>query len=315
MAKVTVGVPVYNGAEFLEESLECLRQQDFTDIEVIIHDNASTDDTPLIAQRFCQIDSRFKYMRRPKNVGFLQNFLGLLNEAKSPYFFGRAHDDISSPNWVSELVAAFERDPRAILAISRVRIEHPDGTEHRTVPAPLTQDRASADLARELLKARCFAWFWCMWRREPLLEIMRFTAERYSNPWGLDMVTLFPVSVSGRATSSDAATFYSRVNPRSVSQTMLKKADLSFQWSYQHAFKRHIWEAFAAFPPADLPQGIGRDDVKKHIRTIVGKRKFFKNFFKQPRSSIAALYACYAEDFSQRPRSVSNAPTYQMSRL
>ena len=50
MAQVTVGVPVYNGADFLEKSLACLRDQTYRDIEVLIFDNCSEDATGEIAQ-------------------------------------------------------------------------------------------------------------------------------------------------------------------------------------------------------------------------------------------------------------------------
>src|SRR3546814_6530691 len=52
MASVTIGVPVYNGAATLRECLECLRNQTFRDIEVLISDNASSDNIAAIAQEF-----------------------------------------------------------------------------------------------------------------------------------------------------------------------------------------------------------------------------------------------------------------------
>lgn len=64
MAAITIGVPVYNEEILLERALEALRTQPFADIEVLIYDNASTDKTPEIAQRFVAQDSRFHYFRQ-----------------------------------------------------------------------------------------------------------------------------------------------------------------------------------------------------------------------------------------------------------
>jgi glycosyltransferase involved in cell wall biosynthesis len=301
MVQVTVGVPVYNGGKYLHDCLECLRQQTFKDIEVLIHDNASTDNTGDIARYFCEIDTRFRYMHRPQNVGFVPNFMGLLEGSRCQYFCWRAHDDVSSLNWVEALVGAFHRNSTAILSISRVRTEHPDGTELQTFKAPVTQDRSTSDISREMLRTKCFEWFWCLWKRQHILNIMRYTTERYANPWGIDMAALFPVSVTGRATSSDDATFFRRMHPQSLSHTMMREADLAFEWSYQHAYKHHIWNAFSAIRPADLAPSIGRNDVKWHIRKMVGRRHFLKHFARRPRAALSALYSCYTKDFTLKP--------------
>ena len=66
---VSVGVPVYNGARFLQDCLECLRSQTFSDIEVLIFDNASTDGTEAIARDFVARDPRFSYFRQSANKG------------------------------------------------------------------------------------------------------------------------------------------------------------------------------------------------------------------------------------------------------
>ncbi len=66
---VSIGLPVFNGADFLTEALESILAQDFEDFELIIADNASTDDTPNICQRYADRDDRITYIRHPKNMG------------------------------------------------------------------------------------------------------------------------------------------------------------------------------------------------------------------------------------------------------
>jgi len=65
---VTIGLPVYNGENFLEQALEGLLSQTFTDFELIISDNASTDRTQEICQAYA-LDTRIRYVRQPTNIG------------------------------------------------------------------------------------------------------------------------------------------------------------------------------------------------------------------------------------------------------
>ena len=71
MVSVTIGVPVFNGARFLDGSLACLARQTFSDFKVLIFDNASTDGTVEIARAWAARDARFHYFRQPENVSGL----------------------------------------------------------------------------------------------------------------------------------------------------------------------------------------------------------------------------------------------------
>ena len=67
--RVSVGLPVYNGELYLEESLRALRGQSFQDFELIISDNASTDRTEEICRRHAQSDPRIRYSKAEYNRG------------------------------------------------------------------------------------------------------------------------------------------------------------------------------------------------------------------------------------------------------
>ena len=68
--KVSIGLPVYNGADYLRTALESIVGQTFADIEITISDNASTDDTQRICEEFADRDSRIRYSRNRVNEGF-----------------------------------------------------------------------------------------------------------------------------------------------------------------------------------------------------------------------------------------------------
>ncbi|MCA9368423.1 glycosyltransferase family 2 protein, partial [Candidatus Kaiserbacteria bacterium] len=72
--KVTIGLPVYNGEPFLEEALDAIVHQSFHDFELIISDNASTDNTEEICRRYAEQHPNIRYIRQPKNQGAAQNY-------------------------------------------------------------------------------------------------------------------------------------------------------------------------------------------------------------------------------------------------
>nr|WP_237394942.1 glycosyltransferase family 2 protein [Mycobacterium intracellulare] len=64
--RISVGIPVYNGGASLEQALRSISSQSFRDYEVIISDNASTDNTAQICREMAAINPRIKYFRQEK---------------------------------------------------------------------------------------------------------------------------------------------------------------------------------------------------------------------------------------------------------
>jgi glycosyltransferase involved in cell wall biosynthesis len=91
--KVSIGMPVYNGADFIRRALDSVMCQTFTDFELIISDNASDDETEIICREYAAKDNRISYFRQKTNIGGTDNFRFVLNKAKSSYFCFLAHDD------------------------------------------------------------------------------------------------------------------------------------------------------------------------------------------------------------------------------
>lgn len=105
---VSIGMPVYNGERFIREALDSLLAQTFTNFELIISDNASTDATELICRNYAEQDSRIRYIRQRENLGVLPNFQFVLNEASGEYFMWAAYDDKWDGDWVESLRNALE---------------------------------------------------------------------------------------------------------------------------------------------------------------------------------------------------------------
>jgi glycosyltransferase involved in cell wall biosynthesis len=118
--RVSLGVPLYNAERYLEHCLDALLVQDYPDFEIIISDNASTDRTWEICQRYAAADPRIRLYRNPRNLGGPRNYARVVELARGDLFKWVAYDDICLPSYISTCVAALDAaGPRAVLAYPR----------------------------------------------------------------------------------------------------------------------------------------------------------------------------------------------------
>ena len=112
---VSIGVPVFNGEKGLAVALDSLIAQDYTNLEIIISDNASTDATSKICEEYVGKDSRIKYSRLKENIGSPMNFNQVFERSSGKYFMWAAHDDHREPLFVSACVEKMESSVNAAL--------------------------------------------------------------------------------------------------------------------------------------------------------------------------------------------------------
>ena len=99
---VSVCIPVYNGGLYIGDTLNSLIKQTYKNIEIIVSDNASTDNTGEIVKSFCVADPRVKYFRNKTNLGYCKNILSAVNKASSEFIAIYHADDIYSPNIIEK---------------------------------------------------------------------------------------------------------------------------------------------------------------------------------------------------------------------
>ena len=97
---VSIGIPTYNRGSLLHRSIDSALSQDFENIEIIISDNASTDETAEVCQSYCARDRRIKYIRQPTNVGPTTNFNEVLKHASGVFFMWLGDDDWIDTSYV-----------------------------------------------------------------------------------------------------------------------------------------------------------------------------------------------------------------------
>lgn len=119
MPKITVGLMVYNEEKDLDEAIKSIYEQNFDDIEILIGNNASTDNSTNIIEAYAQKDSKIIYINREKNIGALQNWNDLMNRANGEYFIMAGGHDKWTINYLKNLSKELDNNKNAILAYAK----------------------------------------------------------------------------------------------------------------------------------------------------------------------------------------------------
>lgn len=116
---VSVGIPTYNRPKGLEKTLECMTNQSYGNLEVIICDNASDDPDVLQVVRYFQsIDRRIIYYKHEKNIGPVLNFLSAVKVATGDFFMWAADDDRWEDFFIETAINAFRTLPDDFIAVN-----------------------------------------------------------------------------------------------------------------------------------------------------------------------------------------------------
>ena len=216
---VTIGMPVYNGEEYLEEALNSILAQTFADFELIISDNASTDRTEDLCRAYAERDARIQYVRNPVNLGAARNYNHLVDLARGKYFKWASYDDLIEPDYLERCVAVLEADPDVVLCYTRNMMIDAQGqvTQRYEDRFHLVADRPSVRF-RGFFKApgMCNPIFGLM-RLETLRRTDRIGAFRAS-----DRILLGHMALLGKIHEVSAPLFYRRMHDK-----MSMKANVS----------------------------------------------------------------------------------------
>lgn len=253
--RVSIAIPVYNGANFLAEAANSVLRQTFTDLELIIVDNASTDETPEICRALVAKDSRVRYYRNEKNLGAAPNYNRGFELSRGTYLKWLAHDDWLSDNYIEECVKVLDRYPDVVLAHGTAREmidpETPFIDSEFTVPLWGTAGPVERHAMAMSMPRTCHAIFGLI-RRD---QLERTTLHRpyYSSDCNL----VAEIALLGRFLCVPEAIFYNR---RHQGQSMAQSKNFEFLNVWQDSSNtqpicsihtdrlRHAWEIWGRYP-------------------------------------------------------------------
>jgi glycosyltransferase involved in cell wall biosynthesis len=119
---VSIAIPVYNGGRYIAQCIESLLGQTYGDFELVISDNASTDDTEAVCRRYEAADARVRYVRRAENIGGPGNFRHVFSLCSGRYHKWSTADDYWHPDFLREAVAVLDARPDVVLCYPKTQL-------------------------------------------------------------------------------------------------------------------------------------------------------------------------------------------------
>lgn len=209
---VSIGLAVYNGEQYLEEALNSLLGQTFTDFEIIISDNASTDHTAEICLRYAEQDARIRYHRNATNIGGANNENQTFRMSCGKYFRWAADDDICAPTLIEECVKVLEENPDIVLCFPKTIKIDGEGDEmgRAIVEEPNAEKSFSRFRAMAIAKDSCEQTYGLI--RSDVLQKTRLQ-QNYTNS---DRTLLAELAIHGKFHEIPQYLFYKRFHEKNV---------------------------------------------------------------------------------------------------
>ncbi len=273
--RVSIGVPVYNGQNYLAEALDCLCAQTFDDLEIVISDNGSTDRTEDICRDYAARDRRIRYHRQHSNRGAGWNFSEVFRLARGEYFKWAAHDDLCAPTLIERCVERLDADPGLVLCSARAAVIDAEGqrVDDSSLDARETdfQGVSSALEARRLCcvgsprasrryrgvlvySLRCYEVF-------GLIRAAAMRRTGLHRPYnGAEKVFLAELALLGRFAELDETLFFSRWHDQRFSANRSAAAQarhMDPRAARRVTLPRQLrssWGYFSLIPKSDLPR-------------------------------------------------------------
>jgi glycosyltransferase involved in cell wall biosynthesis len=191
---VTVGIPTYNRPKGLERTLQCILGQSYSNLQVIVSDNCSTDQEVLpLLQQYAAKDNRLRYVVQETNRSIVPNFQFLLDQATGEYFMWAADDDSWAPNFIEVCVEAMQNNPGVVLCMTDLELTFADGSSRAAKLNRSFMQRGLMARSFQFVKSTAEnKYFFCGLYRTSLVKDIVF-----HNSWGGDHLFLYEALSKG----------------------------------------------------------------------------------------------------------------------
>ena len=257
---ISVGLPVFNGQKYLKEAIDSILAQTYPDFELIICDNASTDETEKICRSYAATDTRIRYFRNPQNLGAAYNYNRVFELSTGKFFKWAAADDIIAPDFLLACLFVMEHNEDVVLCYPNTvminenseKIE--DYSDLLDIQSAEVHERYMLFHARLRKRDKCNAIFGLM--RSSALKKTRLI-DRFV---GSDTILLSELILSGKFIEVEQPLFFRREHAdmsiraytsteRTVwfdtQQTIKRRA--YFHWRTGFEFMRSVWHLAPGF--------------------------------------------------------------------
>ncbi len=242
--RVSIGLPVYNGARFLAETLDCHLAQTYRDFELIISDNGSTDETEAICRAYADRDARIRYYRSPENRGASWNYNRVFHLSRGEYFKWSSHDDLLAPTYVERCVDVLDQAPSIVVCYPKTTIIDENGSIVREYDDRLNLSEPTPhERARHLVRTIIMA--------NPAFSMMRSSALRHTRLLdsfvSSDYVLLFELALLGEFREIPEPLFFRREHPAMSRHANIGPEQVMkwFDPSHRGRYVTEFWRLFA----------------------------------------------------------------------
>lgn len=175
-------IPTFNQAEFIGEAIDSALAQTYSNLEIIVGDDASTDTTPAILEKIS--DSRLKYFRNSRNIGRTSNYKKLLfNHATGDYVINLDGDDYyTDPDFITEAVKLIKGNEDVIMVVARATTQAPSGNYISKIP--FQENATGMQILSKLPDGMYFLMHMAvLYARKPALEVDFYRSSALSSDW------------------------------------------------------------------------------------------------------------------------------------
>jgi glycosyltransferase involved in cell wall biosynthesis len=208
--KISIGLPVFNGEQFLEAAVNSILGQTLTDFELLISDNASTDSTGEICRAFQARDSRIRYNCNESNIGGANNYNLTFSMSQGSYFCWAAHDDMYAPRFLAKCAEVLDQDPGVVLCHTIVT----EIDEHDNSLGLINRERGAFPTAHERFRSLASLAHGC----QDICGLIRSDVLRKTDLFlsytDSDRTLLAELSLHGRFRQVPETLFYKRTHPK-----------------------------------------------------------------------------------------------------
>lgn len=223
----------------MREAIDSLLAQTFSDFELIISDNASTDSTQLICEEYAQRDKRIRYIRQPHNMGASWNFQYVLSQATEKYFMWAAADDTWAPNWLDVLTKLIDEEDISVRG--SIFFYHHDRVIYSSTPKCFKKNSlANFFIRQESAKEARHFYIYGLFNRQKLLSV---DTSCLSFSWHPDYLYVYEMLKTGRMRATQDTYQIYRMNPNGEGTKLANNRNKFKRFIYQV----HPWGYYSRY--------------------------------------------------------------------
>lgn len=233
---VSVGIPTYNRPEGLKETLNRLKQQTYSQIEIIISDNCSPDErVQTIGLEAAKHDSRIRFYRQKENIEAEPNFNFVFNQARGKYFMWMSDDDVFEANYIEVLVDFLEKNPSYVHAVGIAHYEKNGQILLSEKGDSIEQNSPQARLLQYIAQVRKNGLFYGLFRKDIPIR------EPFKNQVGTDWCLIAQFAWLGKIKRLETTSYQ-----RSLDGGSATRSRLTSRWKMT-GIKRLFFESYVAY--------------------------------------------------------------------